>query len=48
MLDTFRNLDRHLNLDRYPQLFYPEVYLLEGGYSRFYADYPELCKDKYV
>ena len=48
MLFSMRNLDRHINSDRYPRLFYPESYLLEGGYSKFYSEYPELCQDKYV
>lgn len=48
MLFSMRNLDRHINSDRYPSLFYPESYLLEGGYSKFFSEYPELCQDKYV
>ena len=31
-----RNLDRAQNSDRYPQLYFPEIYLLEGGYNVFY------------
>ena len=48
MLFSMRNLDRHMNRDRYPKIFYPESYLLEGGYQKFYNEFPHLCKDKYV
>lgn len=34
-----RNRDRMLNAHRYPKLFYPEVYILDGGYSNFYRDF---------
>ncbi|KAI4291021.1 hypothetical protein PAPHI01_0295 [Pancytospora philotis] len=36
-----RNADRRTN--EYPKLSCPEVYVLEGGYSRFYKEYPLLC-----
>ncbi|XP_018606206.2 cell division cycle 25 homolog d isoform X1 [Scleropages formosus] len=36
-----RKLDRSLNV--YPQLFYPELYILEGGYREFYSHFPDLC-----
>ncbi|KAL1005478.1 hypothetical protein UPYG_G00059660 [Umbra pygmaea] len=41
-----RELDRAINASLYPLLFYPELYLLEGGYRRFYACYPELCEPR--
>jgi hypothetical protein len=28
-----RNLDRWIHADRYPELFYPELYLIDGGYK---------------
>lgn len=34
-----RNWDRTANAHRYPKLFYPEVYILDGGYSNFYKEY---------
>lgn len=34
-----RNRDRMLNVHRYPMLHYPEIYILDGGYSRFYREY---------
>jgi len=36
--------DRKINEPNYPDLFYPEMYLLEGGYKQFYKDFPELCE----
>jgi hypothetical protein len=36
--------DRKLNEPIYPELFYPEMYLLEGGYKQFFKDYPSLCE----
>ena len=38
-----RKMDREANKACYPSLYYPELYLLEGGYKAFYEQYPELC-----
>ncbi len=38
-----RSRDRLLNNNAYPKIFYPEVYILEGGYSGFYHSRPERC-----
>lgn len=40
VLRTLRNLDRKLNMDRYPGLFYPYIYVLEGGYHKFHSEFP--------
>lgn len=37
-----RNRDRMMNSHRYPALHYPEVYILEGGYSLFYREHRHL------
>jgi M-phase inducer tyrosine phosphatase len=34
-----RNYDRSLNANRYPNLYYPHVYVLEGGYRKFFELY---------
>lgn len=38
-----RSLDRQRNKEYYPALYYPEVYLLHGGYEQFYREQKELC-----
>jgi len=38
-----RNEDRRINAHRYPQLTYPEVYILDGGYSAFYESHRGRC-----
>lgn len=44
MLRFLRNQDRTINKDSYPKLFYPEIYLLEGGYKAFYESDKTLCE----
>jgi M-phase inducer tyrosine phosphatase len=44
----FREHDRQVNLEHYPTLTYPTIYLLEGGYSQFYRECPDLCTGGYV
>jgi M-phase inducer tyrosine phosphatase len=38
-----RNHDRNVNAYRYPQLTYPEMYILDGGYSEFYKHHKSKC-----
>ena len=38
-----RHQDRAFNSHQYPKLTYPEVYILEGGYSSFYAGHRTRC-----
>lgn len=33
-----------MNCHLYPRLTYPEVYILDGGYSAFYASYRSRCE----
>ncbi|XP_048249800.1 M-phase inducer phosphatase-like [Haliotis rufescens] len=44
LLRHLRSLDRKLNSDRYPFLFCPEVYLLDGGYKAFYEQHQRQCQ----
>ncbi|XP_066549161.1 cell division cycle 25 homolog d isoform X3 [Amia ocellicauda] len=39
-----RKIDRTLNV--YPQLFYPELYILDGGYKEFYSKFQNLCEPR--
>ena len=32
-----RYKDREMNRDIYPNLFYPEIYVLDGGYSAYFT-----------
>ena len=48
MYRALRDLDRRLHIDFYPQLFYSEIYLLEGGFKEFYSQYPMLCEGSYL
>lgn len=43
MLRYLRNLDRDMNRDFYPFLYYPELYVMEGGYKAFFSNFKELC-----
>lgn len=46
LMREFREMDRSLNKDNYPNLFYPEIYLLEGGYKRFFEESIQLCEPR--
>lgn len=39
-----RSRDRTLNNASYPKIHYPELYILEGGYSAFYKTCPTRCE----
>lgn len=39
-----RNHDRKINAINYPRLTYPEMYILDGGYSRFFATHRSKCQ----
>ncbi|KAI9632603.1 tyrosine phosphatase [Dioszegia hungarica] len=38
-----RSRDRTVNSALYPKIFYPEIYILEGGYCGFYQQQPNHC-----
>lgn len=44
----FRELDRDKNKMSYPHLFYPNVFVLDGGFRQFYQEHPDLCDGTYV
>eukprot|EP01135_Chromosphaera_perkinsii_P011096 Nk52_evm5s2340 gene=Nk52_evmTU5s2340 len=43
MYQHLRSLDRSLHLHCYPDLYYPETYVLEGGYKDFYGKFKKYC-----
>ncbi|KXX80808.1 M-phase inducer phosphatase [Madurella mycetomatis] len=43
MARYIRAEDRNMNAEHYPRLTYPEVYILDGGYSAFFNEHRERC-----
>ena len=43
MFRFIRNFDRKLNMTNYPRLFWPNIFIILGGYKRFYNLAPTLC-----
>jgi len=43
-----REQDRHMNMIHYPALHYPEIYILEGGFAKYYGHSPQHCEGSYV
>ncbi|RAH73387.1 putative tyrosine protein phosphatase MIH1 [Aspergillus aculeatinus CBS 121060] len=43
MAKYIRHQDRAFNADHYPQLTYPDLYVLDGGYSSFFSKHRSLC-----
>jgi rhodanese-related sulfurtransferase len=43
MWKLLRRLDREQNMSSYPGLYYPEMYVIEGGYKAFFNQFRELC-----
>lgn len=48
LMKMFREYDRYVNYEYYPDVTHKNIYLLEGGYSRFYKEYPVLCTGGYT
>lgn len=48
MAQQLRSFDRQYNSESYPSLSYPDIVVLDGGYSRFYKKFSELCTGGYV
>jgi len=38
-----RGMDRTANIERYPKMYFPHMYILEGGYKEFFSQYPQYC-----
>ncbi|KAJ5160797.1 M-phase inducer phosphatase [Penicillium canariense] len=43
MAKYIRHHDRAVNVDSYPNLTYPDLYILDGGYSSFFAEHRAFC-----
>lgn len=44
LMHFLRSRDREIHGDSYPVLYYPEIYLLEGGYKDFFDSHKTLCE----
>lgn len=43
MAKYIRQRDRQVNVEQYPKLTYPEMYIMEGGYSSFFKSFASQC-----
>ncbi|KAJ1503696.1 cell division cycle- protein [Coelomomyces lativittatus] len=43
MAQHLRRQDRSLNSKHYPTLFYPEIYILDGGFKEFFSNHQDFC-----
>ena len=44
----FRQIDRFFNTNHYPNLFYPKIYILDGGFKLFFKNYSQFCEGFYL
>lgn len=48
LMHRFRGYDRERNMTQYPNLNYPNIFMLDGGIVRFYQEHPDLCRGRYL
>uniref|UniRef100_UPI00358E7842 M-phase inducer phosphatase 2-like n=1 Tax=Myxine glutinosa TaxID=7769 RepID=UPI00358E7842 len=41
---ALRQMDRKMNINKYPKVLYPELYVLLGGYREFFSNAPTHCE----
>jgi len=46
--ELLRKMDRLANRPDYPNLYYPYVYVMEGGYEKFHEAHPDWCEGGYL
>jgi M-phase inducer tyrosine phosphatase len=44
---VLRDVDRRVNRNRYPVMFYPRLFVLDGGYREFYERFKSDCEGGY-
>ena len=44
MMEEVRRIDRKLHEESYPELYYPQLYLIKGGYKEFFESYRGKCE----
>jgi len=47
MCKYLRRRDRELHSSNYPELYYPEIYVMEGGYKKFFEEFKEQCEPEF-
>ena len=47
LLRYLRKRDREINEEHYPNLIYPHIFLLQGGYSNFVKEFPVISLKLY-
>lgn len=48
MFRYLRNMDRHNHLADYPNLAFPHMYVLKGGYQTFHRQFPTMCSPQHA
>jgi M-phase inducer tyrosine phosphatase len=48
LAQLLREIDRDMNKLSYPTLFYPNVFVLDGGYKGFYGEHQQFCDGGYT
>ena len=46
LMKAVRSLDRKIHEEEYPKLYYPQLYLIEGGYKQFFHKHPAFCEPR--
>mmetsp|Transcript_11804 Transcript_11804/g.19186 ORF Transcript_11804/g.19186 Transcript_11804/m.19186 type:complete len:312 (-) Transcript_11804:319-1254(-) len=44
MCRHLRNVDRKLHCQCYPNVYYPQIFVMEGGYQKFFENFKDRCK----
>lgn len=48
LAEVLRQVDRAVNQSRYPTLYYPRLFVLDGGFREFFGAHPEDCEGTYM
>lgn len=46
MCSRLREFDWMFNIEKYPLLCYPDIYVLDGGYCQFFNNHSDFCEPK--
>lgn len=48
MFRHLRNMDRRVHLSTYPDLRFPHMFVLKGGYKAFLQNFPAMCHPQHA